>query len=39
MHPTVKTFHSDKYQYSSGSNWNLHKKKLEQIKVENKLIG
>lgn len=39
QNPSVKTFNSDRYQYVSGSNWNLHKKKLEQIKEENKLIG
>ena len=39
LQPSVKTFNSDRYQYVSGSNWNLHKKKLEQIKEENKLIG
>jgi len=39
LQPSVQTFHPDKYQYISGSNWNLHKKKLEQIKEENKLIG
>ena len=39
LQPSVKTFHQDRYQYVSGSNWNLHKKKLEQIKAENKLIG
>lgn len=39
LQPSVKTFSTDKYQYVSGSNWNLHKKKLEQIKQENKVIG
>ena len=39
LQPSVKTFHTDRYQYVSGSNWNLHKRKLEQIKEENKLIG
>ena len=39
LQPSVKTYNSDKYQYVSGSNWNLHKKKLEQIKEENKWIG
>ena len=39
LQPSVKTYNSDKYQYVSGSNWNLHKRKLEQIKEENKWIG
>ena len=39
QNPSVKTFNSDPYQYVSGSNWNLHKRKLEQIKAENKAIG
>ncbi len=37
--PAISTFSSDKFQHVSGSNWNLHKKKVEQIKEENKLIG
>ena len=39
IEPSFNTFNSDKYKYVSGSNWNLHKKKLEQIKEENKMIG
>lgn len=39
LQPSVDTFNRDRYQYVSGSNWNLHKRKLEEIKEQNKLIG
>lgn len=39
LQPSVDTFHSDRYQFVSGSNWNLHKKKLDQIKEENRKLG
>lgn len=39
LQPSVRTFHPDHYQYVSGSNWNNQKKKLEQIKQENKIIA
>ena len=39
LQPSVDTYNRDKYQYVSGSHWNQHKRKLEQIKEENKLIG
>ena len=28
VEPSITTFHADKYQFVSGSNWNHHKKKL-----------
>lgn len=28
LQPSVSTFHPDRYQYVSGSNWNNQKKKL-----------
>lgn len=39
IEPSFNTFNSDKFQYVSGSNWSLHKKKIQQIKQENKAIG
>ena len=39
LQPSVDTFNKDKYQYVSGSHWNQHKRKLQQIKEENKVIG
>lgn len=39
LKPTINTFYEDKFQYISGSNWNLQKKNFEMIKKENKLIG
>lgn len=32
LQPSVKTYHQDRYQYSSGSNWSRHKKDLDQIR-------
>jgi hypothetical protein len=39
LEPTIKTFANDKFQFVSGSNWNLHRKKQEQIKQDNLKIG
>lgn len=39
LEPSVKTFANDKFQFVSGSNWNLHRKKQEQIKQDNLKIG
>lgn len=39
LQPSVNTFHQDRYQFTSGSNWGLRKKNMDQIKQENKLIA
>lgn len=38
LEPTIKTFNQDRYQYISGSNWNQQKRKLSEIKEENKRL-
>lgn len=39
IQPSVKTFHQDQYQFTSGSNWGFRKKNMDQIRQENKLIA
>jgi hypothetical protein len=39
LEPTVNSFSNDKFQFISGSNWTQTKRKLEEIKVQNKKLG